>query len=346
MAETLLLGLTHYPPLSRPDSQMASILKAMLKNPNLPVELRDPTGWSEDMAKEWSDDEGALAARLHRELLVAEFRKCRAELDAFKPDVVVIWGDDQYENFREDIIPPYCICAYDEFEFSPPSGNVWGDAMDTRVQLKGRRDIGKKLADALIREGFDTAYAYKPLHDALGHAFSNGVLYLDYDRQGFDYPILPFAINCYGRKVIAQKGGRPDFSKRLHDDDLDPSAPTPARLFDLGAATARFFEQSPWRVALVASSGWSHAFLSPDTHFLWPDREADRRLYQALEKGDYAFWRNYSAEAIEQSGQQEVLNWLPLVGALSELKRSPKSTSLIETWIFNSTKCFLHAPPS
>ena len=28
-----------------------------------------------------------------------------------------MWGDDQYENFREDIIPPYCISAYDKFSF-------------------------------------------------------------------------------------------------------------------------------------------------------------------------------------------------------------------------------------
>jgi len=55
------------------------------------------------------------------------------------------------------------------------------------------------LASRLIEDGFDTAYAYKPLHHALGHAFTNAVMYLDYARKGFDYPIVPFAINCYGR---------------------------------------------------------------------------------------------------------------------------------------------------
>jgi hypothetical protein len=32
-------------------------------------------------------------------------------------------------------------------------------------------------------------------------------------------------------------------------------------------------------------------------------------------------------------------------GALSELRRKPAETEFIDTWIFNSTKCFLTAPP-
>ena len=50
------------------------------------------------------------------------FRKLRAEIDAFNPDVVLVWGDDQYENFKEDIIPAFCVMAYDEFECQPMAG--------------------------------------------------------------------------------------------------------------------------------------------------------------------------------------------------------------------------------
>ena len=35
----------------------------------------------------------------------------------------------------------------------------------------------------------------------LGHAFENTVLLLDDDRVGFDYPLVPFSVNCYGRRV-------------------------------------------------------------------------------------------------------------------------------------------------
>ena len=55
--------------------------------------------------------------------------------------------------------------------------------------------------------------------------------------------------------------------------------------------------------------------------------------------------RSHTAQAVEDSGQQELLNWMCLAGALAELKRRPAETEFIDTWIFNSSKCFLMAPP-
>jgi hypothetical protein len=343
MGEVLAIGITHYPPLIGPDARMASILKHMLQNPRLPQELRDPAGWPEEMRKQWGSDEGAAAASDHRAKLVGELRKVRAALDAFKPDFVVIWGDDQYENFKEDVIPPYCVYAHPNFEFGPPAGNVWGTT--EKYHVAGNVQAAKHLAGKLISEGFDTAYSYKPLHHPLGHAFANGIFYLDYDRKGFPYPIVPFAINCYGRRVVVQRGGRPVFDRVLTEAELDPPAPTPRRLFELGGAVARILSESPWRVAVLASSGWSHAFLTEKTHFLWPDTPADRLLYEALKAGDYDYWRDYPADAIENSGQQEVLNWMCLAGALKTLDRKAAETAFVDTWIFNSSKCFLIAPP-
>ena len=46
------------------------------------------------------------------------------------------------------------------------------------------------------------------------------------------------------------------------------------------------------------------------------DIPADRALYEALRAGNYEAWRNYPLSAIEDSGQQEVLNWMCLAGAL------------------------------
>jgi hypothetical protein len=345
MAEILALGISHYPPLAGPDARMAFILKAMLKNPKLPAELRDPSGWPEAMRAEWGDDEGAAAACRHRAALVAALMKTRAALDAFKPDLVVIWGDDQYENFKEDVVPPYCVSAYDSFKIMVPPGNVWGEAAGELFEAPGHKVAAKHLTTGLIEAGFDTAYAYKPLHHPLGHAFSNALLYLDYHRTGFRYPIIPMSINCYGSRVISQRGGFPNFDRDLADHDLDPPAPTPRRLFDLGAETARIMADSPWRVALLASSGWSHAFLTEKNHFLWPDTPADATMYEALRTGDYAAWRETPAASVEDSGQQEILNWMCLAGALDALDRRPEWTDFIDTWIFNSSKAFLIAPP-
>ena len=345
MGEILAVGITHYPPLAGSDETMSWILKRMLQNPHLPEKFRSAQGWPEAMRAEWSNDEGVSSAHMHRERLLQSLRKARAQIDAFRPDFIVVWGDDQYENFREDVIPPYCIYAHESFEFGPPAHNVWNEPPDKKFRSPGNVAAAKYLAGGLIDAGFDTAYSYKPLHHPLGHAFANAVMYLDYDRRGFPYPIIPFAINCYGRKVIAQRGGLPAFENPPSEAQLDPPAPTPRRLFDLGAATARIFASSPWRVALMASSGWSHAFLTAKNHFLYPDTPADRTLFEALRAGNYDEWRNYPASSVEASGQQEILNWMCLAGVLAELKRKPAETEFIDTWIFNSSKCFLMAPP-
>jgi hypothetical protein len=343
MGEIIALGITHYPPLAGSDESMDWILKRMLQNPHLPEQYRRPAGWPAPMREEWGSDEGTAAAKRHREKHLVWLRKVRAALDDFKPDFILVWGDDQYENFREEIVPPYCINAFDYFEFGPPPRNIWNEPADKKFRIKGHKAAAKYLASRLIDTGFDAAYAYKPLHHPLGHAFANAILYLDYDRTGFPHAIVPFAVNCYGRRVIAQRGGLPAFENPPSEADLDPPAPTPARLFDLGAATARILKASPWRVALLASSGWSHAFLTPKNYFLYPDTPADRRMYEALCTGRYEQWRGYSAAAVEDSGQQELLNWMCLAGALSELGRKPKETEFIDTWIFNSSKCFLVA---
>jgi Catalytic LigB subunit of aromatic ring-opening dioxygenase len=350
MGEILAVGITHYPPLAGHDKVMAWILKRMLENPRLPEKFRRAENWPEAMRHEWGVDEGATAAHAHRERLVEALRRTRGQIDAFRPDFILIWGDDQYENFREDVIPPYCIYAHESFEFGPATfgpgaNNIWNEPAEKKFHSPGNVAAAKYLAGGLIEAGFDAAYSYKPLHHPLGHAFANAVLYLDYDRKGFSYPIVPFAINCYGRKVIAQRGGLPMFENPPSQAQLDPPAPTPRRLFDLGAATARVLSASPWRVAVLASSGWSHAFLVEKNHYLYPDTPADLALFQALRAGDYDVWRNYPAAAVEASGQQEILNWMCLAGALAELQRKPAETDFIDTWIFNSSKCFLAAPP-
>jgi lipopolysaccharide/colanic/teichoic acid biosynthesis glycosyltransferase len=44
--------------------------------------------------------------------------------------------------------------------------------------------------------------------------------------------------------------------------------------------------------------------------------------------------------ALEESGQQEMLNWMCLAGAMSELGRRPDAAAFVQTYIFNSSKCF------
>jgi hypothetical protein len=345
MGEILGLGMTHYPPLTGHDRDMANILRTVLRDPGLPERYRDPASWPEAMRREYADDGGTAAAAAHREGLLRHFRHARKLLDDFRPDVVVIWGDDQHENFTEDIIPPFCVLAYDSIVAKhrqrDAGHNVWDEGPDTVFRIPGHREAGKFLARRLLEQDIDVSYAYKPLHHpGLAHAFLNTVMYLDYDRVGFPYPVVAFQVNCYGRRVIAQRGFRGSLEHPLGDADLDPPSPSPKRCMEAGAAVARAMSESPWRTALIASSSWSHAFLTDKNHQLYPDIEADRQLYKALKRGDYEAWRGTPLKAIETSGQQEMLNWFMLAGAMEELGRKADECEFMESWIFNSNKCF------
>ncbi len=346
MGEILGVGITHFPPLAAQDDRMTTAFKKMLNHPSTPEEARQAASLPPGLLEELSDDSGAAAAARHRDRLVQNLQRARARIDEFKPDFLLIWGDDQYENFKETVVPPFCVLAADEFVHHPWKNfhlgeNVWGEDESTTVKVAGHKRGAKHLVSGLLESNFDVSYSYRPNeYDGLPHAFNNTVLYLDYARQGFPYPIVPMSVNCYGRLVISARGLFVDPGNPPSGDALDPPSPTPGRCFDLGRATARILAESEWRVALIASASWSHGFLTTRNGYLYPDVESDRKLFAALEAGDYETWRSYPLSAVEQSGQQEMLNWHCLMGAMYELGSLPQWTDFVETYVFNSTKVF------
>jgi hypothetical protein len=82
--------------------------------------------------------------------------KAYEEFEKFQPDLVLIWGDDQYENFKEDVIPPFCVQAYDDVEARPWqrsrfARNAWGEAPHTSVVVRGHRAAAKHVAGRLLQ---------------------------------------------------------------------------------------------------------------------------------------------------------------------------------------------------
>jgi hypothetical protein len=346
MGEILGLGITHYPGLAY-KGNLSSRIHMMRADPVLPERLRSPENWPAPMREQWSDDDGLAHSDQHRQQMIDEFRRARRELDAFNPDFVVIWGDDQYENFQEDCVPPFAVLAYDSAEIQPwhhggRGTNSWDEPADTTFTVKGHRAGGKYIAASLLHDGIDVAYAYKPLHGAgLGHAIANSVLYLDWDRKGLPHPVVPITVNAYGRALIAAHGRPLTPSEMLKiQGELDPPGPQPWRCFQLGAAVARAVAASPWRVALIASSSWSHSFLVAKHSLMYPDVETDKRFYEALAAGDWDVWRNVTIEEAESRGHHELLNWFCLAGAMAELGRKPDYSVFLESWITNSDKVF------
>jgi hypothetical protein len=346
MGEILGLGITHYPGLSV-QGNLARRIKVCLADPALPERFRSVDNWPEPMRRQWGTDEGQAHSDRHRQDMIDGFHRARRALDDFQPDFCVIWGDDQYENYREDCVPAFSILAYGASEIQPwlhnqRGVNSWNEPKDKRFTIPGSRAGGKHLASALLNEGFDVAYAYKPLHNGLGHAFGNSVLYLDWDRTGFPYPVVPFTVNSYGRHLTGSQGvpPTPSTGRELEANDEDPPGPQPWRCFQIGAATARAFARSRWNVALIASSSWSHSFLTAKHGRMYPDVDSDRRYFEALCSGDWETWHNTTLAQAEDRGHHELLNWFCLAGAMAELKRTPDEAEFLESWISNSDKVF------
>ena len=164
MGEILGIGVTHYPPMmsGKPEGY-AGILKGVMRSPNVPDEMKDPKNWPSGMQDEWENE--VERAEEHAEQHRQAFKKVRAAIDDFKPDAVFVFGDDQYENFHEDIIPPYCVYIADQYVTKPfarirpgvPEGTptVWNDSKDKVFVTPGHPRAARHLTHQLFYAGFE-----------------------------------------------------------------------------------------------------------------------------------------------------------------------------------------------
>ena len=106
--------------LCLPNEGLTSVFKRTLTAPNVEARYKDPANWPAELIAELGNDDGLSAANRCGERFGNDFRAIRKILDDFNPDLVLVWGDDQYENFREDIVPAFCLLGYDrDFELKP-----------------------------------------------------------------------------------------------------------------------------------------------------------------------------------------------------------------------------------
>ena len=83
----------------RPNENWTFMMKASLDDPDMPEDMKNPASWPEKLREELGNDWGASTAARYREIYRQHFAEARAALDAFNPDLIDMWGDDQYENF-------------------------------------------------------------------------------------------------------------------------------------------------------------------------------------------------------------------------------------------------------
>ena len=227
-------------------------------------------------------------------------------------DVVVVFGDDQQEQFHDENMPTFAIYHGKTVPVVKDSGlrpAGWKDAerrgwAETLPEYETGQELANHLVRSLNEAEFDIARCNKLRPEiGVGHAFS-----FLYRRvlPGSSLPMVPVMVNTY----------------------YPPNQPTPKRCYAFGQAVRKAVESwdSEARVALLASGGLSHVVI---------DEEIDAMTIDGLKNKKPELLYRLPRERLT-GGTSEILNWVALGGAMEdrELKyleyvttyRSPAAT--------------------
>jgi OH-DDVA oxygenase len=303
----IVLGMwtTHGPTLSTTPDEWLLRLTADHKNKTHPfrggtydfeslVELRK----DEDLAFKSSSEE-----RIRRHGLCQEAVEKMAEIyAAAKPDVAIIFGNDQNELFRKDaMVPAFTIFNGDNIWNEPSSEEQAalhppgihaaesGHKPTQHTSYPGHPELANRMLSYLTQQGFDINRATElPQHDnhwhsGIGHAF--GFIYRQIMLDAV-IPNVPIIANTF----------------------FPPNQPTAKRMFQLGQAVGDAVRSwdSDARVAVFGSGGMSHFVI---------DERLDQDFIKAIANRDADYLTSIDEETL-QSGTSELKNWIGAAGFL------------------------------
>ena len=216
-------------------------------------------------------------------------------LKASKADVVIVFGDDQHEQFGDDNMPTFAIYHGKTVPVVAHTGrnpSAWKNAEErgwapTKPEYATNSELADHLVLALVDAEFDIARCNKLRPEiGVGHAFS-----FLYRRvlPGGNLPMVPVMVNTY----------------------YPPNQPTPKRCYAFGQAVRKAIQSwaSDKRVAVMASGGLSHVVI---------DEEVDQMTIDGLKsKKPEILWR-LPRERL-WGGTSEILNWVALAGVVESM---------------------------
>jgi hypothetical protein len=232
----------------------------------------------------------------------AAFAALRAELRAFRPDALVMIGDDQGDMFDIANNPTFAIYTGDE----PLWGRSARDPFDTppaertKLVFRPHGELARHLLGGLIERGFDVANLarFEPRGNpvrGVSHMVSNLVPEVD---PGLEIPLVCVFINEYF-----------------------PPLPSAARCARLGEAIADALRDRPERVAIYASGGLSHY---PGMYNAgWIDQPLDHWILARLERNDVEALQHlftFDSDTM-RSGTGEVRAWISVAAAMKRPAR-------------------------
>lgn len=302
MAEIVIgIGTSHSPQLSIRAKDWEYLLKKDETDPRLDYQAllkKAKPGLEKELTPE--------KFRERDQACQAAIRILGAALQAARADLVVIFGDDQQEQFHDDNMPTFAIYHGKSVPVvkdnkHQPSG--WKDAerrgwAETAAQYDTAQDLANHLIRSLVDAEFDIARCSKLREEiGVGHAFS-----FLYRRvlPGGTLPMVPVMVNTY----------------------YPPNQPTPKRCYAFGQAVRQSIESwdSDKRVALMASGGLSHVVI---------DEEIDAMVIDGLKNKKPETLFRLPRQKL-RGGTSEILNWVALAGAME--KRELKYFEYVTTY--------------
>lgn len=208
------------------------------------------------------------------------FAVLRADLEAAKPDVLIVVANDQFVNFFWNNIPSFFVTIGDE---------VKGRFTRHSFHYRNHKDLGKSILRAGMERGIDFSYGERI---ELQHTQNVPLYFLLPEPK---IPILPVYVNTW----------------------VDP-APSPRRCYQVGELIRDVARGSSERVAILATGGLSHFPGSPRIGEI--DEGFDHKLLEVLRQGKGKSLVEYSVADLLEAGDTEFLNWMVVIGAVGDAK--------------------------
>jgi protocatechuate 4,5-dioxygenase beta chain len=217
--------------------------------------------------------------------MVRLFKQVRDELEAAKPDLLVVLTTDHFVSFFFDNMPTFCVGAFEHAD-----GPHELSRMMQQYRLRGSPTFAKGLIKYGIEKSFDLASSEEV---KLDHATLVPLHFLTPDMK---IPVVPIFI-----KALVEPLPRAD------------------RCLALGRMIRRYIEQrrEPERVAIIASGSFSLEVGGPRMGFV--NKEWHAFVVECLRRGDLdQLVAKATAENMQAAGNTggELLLWIALMGAL------------------------------
>jgi aromatic ring-opening dioxygenase catalytic subunit (LigB family) len=177
-----------------------------------------------------------------RDAFYANYDRMRQQLEAARPDALIVVGAEHFANFFMNNMPAFCMGMADHYE-GPIEDPDWIGIRPARVP--GDPDLSRRLIETVMQD-VDVAWAQE-------WKFDHGIIVpLHFLTPRYDLPIVPVNINCQ-------------------------EAPLPPlqRCWAFGKALRRACDAMDERIALIGTGGISHWPCTPDSGVINEDWDRD-----------------------------------------------------------------------